>query len=120
MHHPTDRLAHTTAFVTPVVEHWLEQVIAQWVHHMKDRSDDPSHHERMLLPRSYISLPYVAVTKIKQTSKVKIKYIFICFEKQEDYSICQRGRRIENKGTGSPCTNSTMHIGRGDNSAVSR
>ena len=23
---------------------------------MKDRSDDPSHHERMLLPRSYISL----------------------------------------------------------------
>ena len=24
MHHPTDRMAHTTAFVTPVVEHWLE------------------------------------------------------------------------------------------------
>ena len=23
---------------------------------MKDRSDDPSHHERALLPRSYISL----------------------------------------------------------------
>ena len=46
MHHPTDRIAHTTAFVPPVVEHWLEQEIAQWVHHMKDRSDDPSHHER--------------------------------------------------------------------------
>ena len=45
MHHPTDRIAHTTAFVTPVVEHWLEQEIAQWVHPMKDRSDDPSHHE---------------------------------------------------------------------------
>ena len=29
----------------------------QWVHHMKDRSDDPSHHERTPLPRSYISLP---------------------------------------------------------------
>ena len=26
---------------------------------MKDRSDDPSHHERTLLPRSYISLPSV-------------------------------------------------------------
>ena len=26
------------------------------VHHMRDRSDDPSHHERTLLPRSYISL----------------------------------------------------------------
>ena len=56
MHHPTDRIAHTAAFVTPVVEHWLEREIAQWVHPMKDRSDDPSHHERTLLPRSYISL----------------------------------------------------------------
>ena len=28
----------------------------QWVHTMKDRSDDPSHHERTLLPRSYILL----------------------------------------------------------------
>ena len=48
MHHPTDRITHTTAFVTPVVEHWLEREIAQWVHPMKDRSDDPSHHERTL------------------------------------------------------------------------
>ena len=37
-----------TAFVTPVVEHWLEREIAQWVHPMKDRSDDPPHHERTL------------------------------------------------------------------------
>ena len=43
-----DRITHTTAFVTPVVEHWLEQEIAQWVHPMKDRSDDPPHHERTL------------------------------------------------------------------------
>ena len=28
MHHPTDRIIHTTAFVTPVVEHWLEREIA--------------------------------------------------------------------------------------------
>ena len=27
MHHPTDRIAHTTAHVTPVVENWLEQEI---------------------------------------------------------------------------------------------
>ena len=33
MHHPTDRIAHVTAFVTPVVEHWLEREIAQWVYH---------------------------------------------------------------------------------------
>ena len=25
MDHPTDRIPHITAFVTPVVEHWLEQ-----------------------------------------------------------------------------------------------
>ena len=31
MHHPTDRITHTTAFVTPLVEHWLEREIAQWV-----------------------------------------------------------------------------------------
>ena len=28
-----DRITHTMAFVTPVVEHWLEREIAQWVHH---------------------------------------------------------------------------------------
>ena len=28
MHHPTDRITHTTAFVTPVVEHWLEREIS--------------------------------------------------------------------------------------------
>ena len=33
MHHPTDRIKYTTAFVTPVVEHWLEREIAQWAHH---------------------------------------------------------------------------------------
>ena len=31
MHHPTDRIAHTTTFVTPVVEHWLEREIALWL-----------------------------------------------------------------------------------------
>ena len=38
-----------------VVEHWLEREIAQWVHSMKDRSDDPLHHERTLLPSSRLS-----------------------------------------------------------------
>ena len=27
MHHPTDRIIHRTAFVIPVVEHWLERKI---------------------------------------------------------------------------------------------
>ena len=50
MHHPTDRITHTTAVVTPVVERWLEREIAQWIHPMKDLSDDPSHHELHLAP----------------------------------------------------------------------
>ena len=33
LHHPIDRITHTTAFDTPVVKHWLEQEIAEWVHH---------------------------------------------------------------------------------------
>ena len=45
--HRQDNTYHT-AFVTPVVEHWLEREIAQWVLPMKDRSDDTSHHERTL------------------------------------------------------------------------
>ena len=59
MHHPTDRIAHTTAFVTPVVEHWLEREIAQWVHPMKDRSDDPSHiysHTHTYVEKQYIDI----------------------------------------------------------------
>ena len=31
---------------------------------MKDRSDDPSHHKRMLLPQSYISLTWYRTTQI--------------------------------------------------------
>ena len=29
----TDRITHTTAFVAPVVQHWLEIEIALWFHH---------------------------------------------------------------------------------------
>ena len=29
MHHTTDRIAHTTAFGTPIVEHWLEREITR-------------------------------------------------------------------------------------------
>ena len=29
MHHPTERITHTTTFVTPVVEHWLERQRAE-------------------------------------------------------------------------------------------
>ena len=29
MHHPIDRIVHTTAFVTPVVEHWVEREVSE-------------------------------------------------------------------------------------------
>ena len=53
MHHPTDRIAHTTAFVTPVVEHWLEREIAQWVVSMRgtaSRNYDRQHLGRTETP----------------------------------------------------------------------
>ena len=37
MHDPIYRIVHTMVFVTPVVEHWLEREIVQWVH-MRGRS----------------------------------------------------------------------------------
>ena len=83
MHHPTDRITHTTAFVTPVVEHWLEREIAQWVHLTKDRSDDPSHHERMLLPWSYISL---LVMHGVYDIKIPV-FVFSQFSQKYDYIL---------------------------------
>ena len=37
------RIAHTTAFVTPVMEHWLEQEIAQLVYLRKSCQITQSH-----------------------------------------------------------------------------
>ena len=65
------RIAHTTAFVTPVMEHWLERETAQCVHPMKDQSDDPSHHEPTLLPRSYISL--LGISQVQIWNKIDLK-----------------------------------------------
>ena len=31
MHHPTDMIVHTTTFVIPVMEHWLERECVQGV-----------------------------------------------------------------------------------------
>ena len=65
MHHPTDRIAHTMAFLIPVVEHWLEREITQWVHH--EGSDDLSHHERTLLPRNTDRDQLVVLSRVDLT-----------------------------------------------------
>ena len=83
-----DRIAHTTAFVTPVMEHWLEREIAQWVHPMKDRSDDPSHHERTLLPRSYISLRLGNITIITKVC-CGLKYSWIQILQFKHWFFCE-------------------------------
>ena len=43
MYHPTDRIAHTTTFVITVVEHWMEEKIAKWVHLMESINDRSLH-----------------------------------------------------------------------------
>ena len=75
-----DRITHTTAFVTPVVEHWLEREIAQWVHPMKDRSDDPSHHERMLLPLILKRVPSIYIYKTDIRLTELLKHPSVCME----------------------------------------
>ena len=110
MQHPTDRIAHTTAFVTPVVEHWLEREIAQWVHPMKDRSDDPSHHERTLLPRSYISLLSlkVSLTSICLTNCMSASY-------RTMYLGCTSRRvRLNPWGSEQPCRGWRIVTGSGN------
>ena len=48
MHNSTDSIAQNIAFVIPAVKYWLERETNQWVHLMKDRSDDPLQHELRL------------------------------------------------------------------------
>ena len=75
MHHPTDRITHTTAFVTPVVEHWLEREIAQCVHPMKDRSDDPSHHQHDRYSVAYRNL--TCLVNLSKCELIKVSVTFI-------------------------------------------
>ena len=97
MHHHTDRIIHTTAFVTPVVEHWLEREIAQWVHHMKDQSNNPSHHERMLLPLSYISLCLdQRIKKLNEVAETQMELDF-CFLQLTSTCSLQTVTRLHKK-----------------------
>ena len=40
MLYPADRIVYITAFVTPVVEYYLEREIAQWIHHDSQTEKD--------------------------------------------------------------------------------
>ena len=67
MHHPTDRITHTTAFVIPVVEHWLERQ-NRGMHFNtggtkttgirgNERADSPAK-SALDLPHAKVGLPY--------------------------------------------------------------
>ena len=62
-----DRRAHTMYFVTPVIEHWLEWGITQWVHH-DGLNWHPITPWMDVLPWSYILLPYLKKTPSYQYS----------------------------------------------------
>ena len=63
MHHPTERIIHTMAFVTPVLEHWLEQELGQLVHH-----------EQTCLPLRFFRNYYEKILKLRKLRKQENNY----------------------------------------------
>ena len=59
---------YTTAFVTPVMEHWLEKEIAQLVHH-KGSIQQPIAPWVDTVPRSYISLIFILALGLERWEK---------------------------------------------------
>ena len=73
MHHPTDRITHTTVFVIPVVQHWLENEIAQWVgiHHEGSIRRPISHNKSKphRLPLSMLGILYVSCQETRERER---------------------------------------------------
>ena len=74
---PTDRITHTTAFVTPVMEHWLQREMARWVHPMRDRFRRPI-------------APWVnALTTELHLAPYGTKYQITCYTRGSDQALHQ-------------------------------
>ena len=71
MHHPTDRIVHYTAFVTTIVEHWLEREIAA--------------ESEMLNQKEWMN---ECLTAWKQSERVCNSYVFCSW-----YLDCMIGRK---------------------------
>ena len=125
MHHPTDRIAHTTytsrgalagtrnSSMGPPNEGSIRRPIAPWAnalttelhltptthrtmsersyHGATSRSHDPSHHERTLLPRSYISFP----RPIAPWANALTTELHLAPHQTGAYTIRRRGRPVE-------------------------
>ena len=46
MHHPTDRITHTTVFDTPVVENWLERDIDKEEEEEEEEEEEKAYGDR--------------------------------------------------------------------------
>ena len=90
MHNPIDRIAHTTAFVTPVVEHWLEWRI------------DPMTHCAMSDIKSNFKTMYIYVCMCVYIYRYIYIYIYmyvcLCVCMYDDY-ISDREKDNERKTT---------------------
>ena len=63
MHYPTDRIAHTIAFVIPVVENWLEQE--------REREIERSMALWGIDPMTYHTMSIHSTTELHLTSKLE-------------------------------------------------
>ena len=82
MHHTNDRITHTTAFVTPVVEHWLEKKIAQWVRNCTKLNAFTT--ELHLTP-----VPVCGTSDIKPVTKIVFVQTMVSYKKTEQ-DVAQR------------------------------
>ena len=57
--YPTDRIAHVAAFDTPVVDHWLERAITQWVS----------------IRRPFVPRANALTTKLHLADSTKVSYV---------------------------------------------
>ena len=85
MHHPTDRITHTTAFVTPVVEHWLEQ-------EKKFNEKIKVGHWQELITKQIHQMGALHLVKIYlavnlNSDNVFLQYTVYCFWNQDLYSF---------------------------------
>ena len=92
IHHSTDRISQTTAFITPVAEYWNEKWLSGST--MKDQSDDPSHHELMLYhgATSHFQKPRKPLIKVQTevTTQVNSKALTHPSTKSRSAIGCQK------------------------------
>ena len=86
MYHPTDRIIHTTVFVTPVMEHWLEQEITHWVHHEESIQRLTDNDFWYYKGGSYQKISYAKIYT-KCSIRVEPWSLYVSFKKRMQYAL---------------------------------